>query len=336
MAFRNFDHYKERIYYEPQATKVFKFPRGNLYAGITFDIRAEIDISGGVAANIPDFQIARMIKQLTITQNTNTIIQLSGEMLAAMFSTRNGVAAPGNTGIPVTVANNVQGRHYIYLPFAPMDALRPWDFLMDTRKYEYEMRIEFRDVTSVGTFFGSKNTLAATNAENYLDLELDQIDLKPSPNPAGGWKEDDYAQKSPLMRGLIERTVDVTQSNAQLKIELPEFKTFRNVMLWTTHETNANQTQGNGSVFDGKIELKDTQEKTYSAPRAAMLRERTAQRYGVSALNAGYYEMNMARWGSVTDAETADNVRKLYLLASVVKQANLTQIRVVSDTIEQQ
>jgi hypothetical protein len=333
MAFRNHRHYKERMYYEPLSSKVFKFPRGNLYAGVKLDIRAELNIVTNVAANIPDFQIARMIKELTIVKGTDTIWQISGEGLALLFAIRNGVEAPGNTGISVAVADNKQGRMSLYLPFSPDDTLRPWDFAMDTRKYDYEMRIQFRDITAAGSLFGSfTGTCTATASENYIDIALDHLVLKPGPD--GG--PDALTNSAPLMRGLFERTTDVTQSNNQFKIDLPKFKTFRTLSFWATHETNAGQIQGNGSVFNDKITLKDTQEKEYLAELASMVREDTAQRWKVSSLNAGLYEMPIARWGSVVDAEVSDTANELYILTSVVKQTNATAVRIYSDTIERQ
>lgn len=333
MAFQNRRHYKERIYYEPLGTKVFKFPRGNLYAGFALDIRAEMDIVTNPAANVPDYQIARMIKQLEIVQGTNTIWQISGEALAMLFSHRRGIEAPGNASISTAVANNKQGRHYMYVPFAPDDAFKPWDFLMDTRKYDYEMRIQFRDISAAGTFFASfGGTANVVSVENYIDLSLDQINLRPGPDG----RPDALTNVSPLMRGLFERTADVMQSNNQFKLDLPKFKTFRTITLWATHETNANQVQGNGSVLSDKIILKDTQEKEYLSEMISHVRENTAQRWGVTALNAGLYELPIARWGSTTDALVSDTANELYLLSSVNKQANATAVRIISDTIERQ
>lgn len=337
MAFRSTPRYQERIVYAPNATKTFVFPRGNLYAGMTLDINAEVDISVAAATNAPDYQIARIIKEVEIIQDANTSVwKISGEALAAYFEKRRGIASPGNTTIAGATGNNKQGRMTLYCPFAPEDALKPWDFLMDTRAHKYEMRIVFRDVTQAGTFFatlGGGSTIAAVNEENYIELALDQVDLKVGPNGA----EDALVGTAPLMRGLFERTIDITASNANgLKIDLPVYKTFRNILLWATHETNANQIQGNGGVLTDRVTLLNTQNKTFQVHKASMLREATAVRWEDTALNAGLYEIAVTRWGAVTDTEVSDNSNELYLLAPVTKLANGTALRVISDTVERQ
>lgn len=333
MAFQNRRHYKERIYYEPLGSRVFKFPRGNLFLGFTLDINAEMDITGSPAVNVPDFQIARMIKSLDIVQGTNTIWQISGEGLALLFSKRRGVEAIDNAAIAGATGNNKKGRHFMNVRFAPDDALKPWDFIMDTRKYDYEMRIQFRDITAAGTFFASYGGgVAVTSNENFIDISLDQVNLRPGPTGA----EDALTNSSPLMRGLFERTIDIVQTNNQFKLDLPKFKTFRTLSFWATHEANANQVAGSNLVFNDKIILKDTQEKEYLTELATNIRQDTGQRWGVSTLPAGFYEMPIAAYGAGSDALVSNNTTELYVLTSVAKQVNATAVRVYADTIEQQ
>jgi hypothetical protein len=309
-------------------------PRGNLYAGMWLDINAQVDILTSVCANAPDFQIARMIKRLYINMGPTTVWDISGEALALLFTYRGGVACASNATIAGAVANNVKGRHTLYLPFAPDDALKPWDILMDTRIADYEVRIEFRDLSVAGTLFGSIGTsIGVTNAENYIEVEFEQLKLRVDPNG----QPDALQNQTPLMRGIIERASDITQDNTGFSFDLPDFQTFRNVMLWSTEDTNANQTQGNNSVFDNKIELKDSQSYTYQSVLASTLREKTSQRWKLgSNLPAGLYELNLLQWGAMVDALVSVDVNHMYLYASVAKQANATQVRYITDTAVQQ
>lgn len=326
-----------RIYYEAGATKVFKLPRGNLYKGVNLFIQAEIDLTTG-ASNAPDFQVARMISEFRLVRNSSdTIMSLSGEGIALLFSHINGVEAPSNSTLNGTAANNKQAQHYVHIPFDFASGLKPWDGLMDTRKHDYEIQIVFRDLSAAGTLFGTiSGAITAGTSENYIDIEAEQITLRPSKNNVGAAVNDEFYDKTPFIRGLVERRLDVTQNNTQFQIDLPKHKNFRNLYLWTVHEANTNQIVGENDIFSGMLEVKDTQQKTYHRIRARNLRQETGLKWGNTSLNAGLYHLPITAYGALTDVLKTDSTIEMFVTAEVTKQTNATYVRAFFDTVELQ
>ena len=328
---------RQRLYYEPGATKVYKFPRGNLYAAMNWLLHLEANVVTGAGQNPPDQQIFRAIQNVSLLADGDTIWNLSGEMLAAYFTYRNGVAAAGNSTIPVTVANNVQAQHFLHLPFHPMDAKKPEDFMVDTRKHEYELSITWRDLTAAGVLFGthaSSGEVTVTDAENYLDIELERLALRP--NPFNG-QPDNLSDKTPNVMGLRETTTNVTADNTGFSIDIPEFRNYRNLILWTTHFANTNSEVGENDILNDKVKIFDTQGHIYQNRRAEVIREDTAQRWGVgSNLFNGIYDLNFIKFGAGTDPIVSNSTTKLLAEMGVAKQSNETRVRALFVTQESQ
>lgn len=328
---------KTRLYYEPGATKVYKFPRGNLYAAMNWLLNLEVNVVTGAGENPPDQQIFRAIQNVSLLADGQTVWNLSGEMLAAYYTYHNGVAAAGNTTVAVTVANNVQAQHFLKLPFYPLDAQKPQDFLVDTRKHEYELVITWRDLTAAGVLFGThalSGSVTATDAENYLDIELERLALRP--NPFNG-APDNLDKKTPNVIGLRETTTDVTANNSGFSIDIPEFRNYRNLLLWTTHFANTNSEVGENDILNDKIKIFDTQGHIYQNRKASFVREDTAQRWGVgSNLFNGIYDINLTKFGAGTDPIVSNSTVKLLAEMSVAKQSNVTKVRALFVTQESQ
>lgn len=318
-----------RLTYKAGATVTAKVPRGNLYSGMNFLQKLEVDIVTAVASNVPDYQVGRVMQKVEILRDQDTIWSISGEMLQMKFENRNGTASKGNTTIAGAVATNVKGQLSLHLPFSPDDAMKPWDFAMDTRKHEYTIAITWRDMKVAGTLFGTiGGTIAVVDDENYIDIELERLALRPG---------DSLANTSPFMRGLRQTTTDVVSANSGFEIDVAKFKTYRNIDLVTTHEAATDQEVLVSTVFDGKIHLRDTQDHTYHNRRAEVIHEQTSQNLGLgSGLKDGIYGMPLTAFGSALDAIASDNTHELLLTASVVKLANDTTIHAIFDTIEQQ
>lgn len=318
-----------RIGYDPGTTPTYKFPRGNLFAGMNLLLKVEIDIATNNSAGVPSFQIGRAIQKLEIKRGSTAVWSISGEMLELMCKYRFGNAAKKNATLTVNTGTNKIG--YLYLPirFSPDNALKPWEYAMDTRAHEYTLAITWRDLTAAGTLFGTNaGTVSATKAENYVDIELVTLGLRGN---------DRLASVRPFFRGLIESTHEVTSNNPKYKIETPQDGTFRSVTLVTMEEDSDGADVVNGSVFDDKIILTDNQFKEYHAQRAEFIHQATALRWGLgSNLPDGVFDVHFLEWGSVLDALASDNIHSLKFLASVVKQTGDTTIRSIFDTVEQQ
>ncbi len=318
-----------RIGYDPGVTPTYEFPRGNLFAGMNLLINLEIDIAASASAGVPSFQIGRAIQKLEIKRGNTAVWSISGEMLELMTKYRFGHEGKANAGLTVATGTNKIGQLYLPVRFAPDNALKPWEYAMDTRAHKYTLAITWRDLTAAGTLFGTNaGTVSATKAENYVDIEL--VTLQPRPG-------DRLLEVRPFFRGMIESTHEVGSNNPKFSIETPQDGTFRAMTLVTTEDDTDGATVVSGNVFTDKIILTDNQFKEYHAQRANFVHQATALRWGLgSSLPDGVYDVNFLEWGSVLDVLASDNVKKLKFLAEVTKLTGATNIRAIFDSVEQQ
>lgn len=338
MAFEFNPEYKTRIYYEPGGSAVYRFPSGNIYSAMAMLLKLEANIVSNTASNAPDFQIFNAIASVTLIRNSNQIVwSLSGQALALMFTydRRNGSQAVGNAAIAGSVANNVQGQHYLHCPFHPLNAMRPWDFAVDTRGNDYELRITWRDLTVAGTLFGTiSGTVTVTNSENYLEIELQKLDLRP--NPING-APDSLTNVVPMIVGIREERQEVNSSNTQFQIDIPDFQNYRNVLLFTTHIANTLQEVGENDIIQNRIKVFDTQNRVKQERLADMVRQETSRRWGLgSSIPNGFYDVDLLAFGAASDVIVASNITDLQLQLDVVKQSNATYVRTIYITQEKQ
>lgn len=328
------DEFQEKFIYKRGTPLPFNPPRGNLYAGLTLDVNLEVNIAAGGASNVPSFQVARAIQKLEIKRGNDALWSISGEALAAKFLTRRGIEAKGNLAIAGDEANNVKGRVVLYLPFAPDDAARPQDYLMDTRAHKYEIAITWRDLTAVGTLFGTHTgALTVTDTENTISIHMDRLDLG---NGMDG-KPDAYQNASPLMRGIKEVIEPITATAAGKKLEPDTGKVYRGVTIFAQHEANANQMLGLNTILTNMIVVKDSQGLGHHSVEASTLHAKTSQLRGVgSGLSDGVYDLPFTRFGNLVDELHSNNVRELQILADVTKLANATYLHMIYDTTERQ
>ncbi len=334
MAFEVNNLYSKRFYYEAGATQVHQVPKGNLFSDMDLDINLEIDVVTNTASNAPDFQVARAIQKLEVFKNQTSIWSISGEALAAFFLFHRGAQAASNAAIAGSVATNVAGRMFLACPFAPEDAANPADYAMDTRGDDYEIHITWRNLSAAGTLFGTvSGTITANQGENYIDLTLTKLSLRPSPDGS----LDKYADPKfkPFMRGLRETVTDITANQSLMPFDISKFKTYRRVTMWATHIANTLQEVGENDILTDKIVLKDTQEHIYHSVQAKYLREKTSQQWGVgSSLGAGIYDLPLTRFGNLVDQIVSNQAIELMLLADVTKQSNATKLHLIFDTTE--
>ncbi|MCB9980776.1 MAG: hypothetical protein H6863_06555 [Rhodospirillales bacterium] len=337
MSFEYNPAHRQRVYYSPGGSEIVKFPRGNIYTAMNLAINLEVDVANATNnANIPDNQVARVIQDMALVKNSSdTKWKLSGEALATLFRySRKGVEAASNVQIAVTHnVSNVPGKMHLHCPFHPLDALKPWDFGCDTRGAEWELHITFRDLTAAGTLFGTINAaITAAEAENYIDIELEKLALRPGPNGA-----DSLSNRAPMIVGYRETSTNVTANNPSFSIDIPEMKDYRNVILWTTHFANTLQEVGESDILDDMVKIFDTQDHTYVHRKASVLREDTSLRWALgSSLPAGVYDVNLTKFGSALDRVVSNDVNRLLAEMSVAKQSNATQIRSIFVTQERQ
>jgi hypothetical protein len=336
--FRFKPQYHKRFDYEPNASEVWKLPSGNIFSAINGLAKLEVNIASGGATNAPDFQVLNAIETLELIRDSKTSVwRLSGQAIG-LLATRgfpNGAAGANNLAVAGSAASNVLGQHYFSLKASPMDALVPWDFGIDTRAHDYELRIKWRDLTAVGTLFGTHTgAITATNSENYLYIELENI--VPGFSPVTG-KADALSKVAPLLVGYREEKKSVDASNTQYRIDVPEFQKFHNILLYTTHVANTAQEVGEADIIQNKVRLFNTQQETFQDVRVDMLKEKTSIRWGLGTnINAGFYDLNQTAFGSVLDTLVSNNVNDLFLELDVVKQSNSTYVRPIYITQEQQ
>ncbi len=331
-------NYQTRLFYEPNGTSVYPLPRGNLYAAIDMLLKLEVNIAAGGASNAPDFQVMNAIDNISLIRNKNkTVWSLSGQALAMYCSNRriSGVAAGGNAAIAGAAGNDKVGQHFLSCPAAPFDAANPKDFAIDTRGPEYELKIKWRDLTAAGTLFGTHTgAITCTNSENYIDIELKTLALRP--NPLDG-KPDSLASVSPMVVGLREERLGIAANNTQFEIDLTDGQEYRNVILYNTHIANTLCEVGENDIIQSLITLRDTQNKTIQSRRADMVREQTSQNWGMgSSLHNGVYDLNLTMYGNAVDIVKSTPVRDLRINLDVVKQTNATYVRPVFVTQERQ
>lgn len=323
----------KRFTYEAGQRQTFEIPQGNLYSGMSVDINLEVDLAG-IGSNAPDYQVARAIQKIEILKGSSVYWSLSGEALAAKFRYQRGVEAPGNASIAGAIANNVQGRMFLRCDFSPEDAARPSDYALDSRGSDWELAITWRNLTVAGTLFGTlAGAVTANQSENYIDVSLRKLQLRSTPDG----KADSYENLRPFMRGLREVIEDVTATQDGFLIQPAKLKTYRNILLWSTHMANTLQKVGVNTVLTDKIVIDDTQDKIYHTIAARSLREETGLRWGVgSALPAGLYEIPLTAFGNLVDEIVSDNVVSLRIKPDVTKLANATSIHCIYDTTEKQ
>ena len=328
--------YYKRFYYEANGSETFKFPSGNLFSAMKLLLKLEANIVTSTSSNAPDFQIFNAIDNIQLIRDSKEIVwSLSGQAAALLFTYVKGKAAANNAAIAGTVANNVQGQHFLHCPFYPLDAIKPWDFSCDTRAHDYELKIKWKNLTAAGTLFGTiGSSITVTDSENYLELQLDVI--TPMNSPIDN-KPDGLASVAPLIVGYREDKLAVTANNNKFQIDIPDFQKYRNIVLFTTHVANTLQEVGENDIIQESIKLYDTQKKFYQDVRVDMLREDTSQRWGLgSTLPNGAYDMNILAFGSALDVLVSNNVTNLFLDLDVVKQTNNTFIRPIYVTQEEQ
>lgn len=325
MSFLFQPQYFKRVPYSPGSTEVVRLPAGNLISAIRARLNAEVNVTA--TASLPPFnQVARLCKTIRLNQvGGKTIWSLSGEMAAEIFSNRRGVAGD-NTTIAGTVANDLIGVHHLDMRAAPDDAMKPWDYAIDTRKYDYDLEFVFNDLTVLGNLFGA-GTITATAAESYIDLELEMLTLTLGPDG----KPDSLEKVSPFLRGLTETNVNVDNDNPKLAIRLPDFQEYRNIIIKTT-ETASNQELGRNTVLNDEVMLRTTDNKVIQKVKANALRSRTKQFLGVETLADGLYWLPLTAFGAIGDHVKSDRAAVLELEQSVKKLTGATRVRLVYDT----
>ncbi|GEM_PF-3595339 len=338
MSFGFRPQYKTRLYYEAGKTDVYFLPRGNLFSAINLLLMLEVNVVSSDSSNAPDFQIWNAIERMELIQDSRKAIwSLSGQAAALLFGkTRGaGVAAYANAAIAGTTANNVQGQMYLSCKSYPLDAPKPWDFLIDTRAHQYELKIKWRDLTVAGTLFGTiGSSITLTASENYMEVELDA--LLPMKNPADG-KDDAYARGTPPVVGYIENKQAITASNTKFQVDLAEFQKYRNLIIYATHVVNTAQEVGESDILQNNIKIYDTQGVFYVDELASMVKAKTSRKWGQgSSLNAGVYDIEFTAFGSAFDALQSNNIVNLFMDLDVVKQSNNTYLRTIQVTQEAQ
>lgn len=336
MSLRFKPQYYKRFYYEASGSDVWKLPSGNLFSAINLLLKLQVDIASGGATNAPDFQIFNSIETIELIRDSKNIVwSMSGQAFAALYTREygNGQAAIDNALVAGSAASNVLGQHYLSIKAAPLGALKPWDFAIDTRAHDYELKIKWRDLTVVGTLFGTHTgAITATNSENYLEVELDNI--VPEFNPNTGQK-DGLAKFTPLVVGLREQKLSIDANNNQYQISIPDLTRLHNIILYTTHVANTAQEVGENDILQNKIKLFNTQNNVFQDVLAEMVRQKTARSWGHGTnLNAGIYDLNQTAFGSVNDVLVSNSINDLYLEMDIVKQSNATYLRPIYVTQE--
>src|SRR5690606_18913222 len=125
-----------------------------------------------------------------------------------------------NAAIAGSVANDVVGKYTLKAPFYPLDAVKEWDFGLDTRRHKYELKVKWRDLTVAGTLFGTiSGTITASTGNCYLDVSLDKIIpvMDPTTGKADKWSDPNY---SPLMVSYREDKKEISVSNTKFQVNL--------------------------------------------------------------------------------------------------------------------
>lgn len=331
--------YGDRLVYEPNVTKTFVFPKGNIFSAMDLLLQLEVDIASGGASNAPDFHVFNAIDNISLVLNKKTSIwSLSGQALAAMFTydRESGVAAANNAAVAGSAASNVQGQHFLHCPFYPLDAINPKDFAVDTRwGNTYELKVKWKDITAIGTLFGTHTgAVTTTNSENYLDIVLHVLEL--GLNPING-KEDQLANIAPLVVGLREEKLEVPSSNTKYEVPIEDGIDFRNIVLYTTHEANTGQEVGENDIISEYITLRTSKNQTIQYLPTDMVRERTSQQWGLgSSLPNGIYDIPLTAFGNLTDVLRSTSTFDLVMNLNVTKQSNDTFIRPIFVSQERQ
>lgn len=331
-------NYQKRLFYEPNGTKSIEFPKGNLFSAIDLLLKLEVNIATGGASNAPDFHVFNAIDNISLIKNSNiNVWSISGQAMAALYTydRESGVAAENNAAVAGSAASNVQGQHFLNVPFYPLDAVNKKDFACDTRFNDYELKIKWKDLTAVGTLFGTHTgAITATNTENYLDIELKMLELRP--NPING-QPDALSEVPPMIVGLREERLDVDSSNTKFEVDIVDGIDFRNIILYTTHLANTGQEVGENDIIQNFMRLRDSKNQTMQYRSVEMIRELTSQKWGLgSSLPNGIYDVPLTAYGHATDVVRSTPVKDLIMNLDVVKQTNDTKIRPIFVSQERQ
>ncbi len=326
MAFQFNQQYSKRLNYSPNGTDVFRLPAANLYASFDALLVAKVNILTTASSNLPDYQIFNLIDNISLMQDVkNAVWSLSGQALALMFTNDlrfGGVAAAGNKTIPGTVANAVSGQHYLHCPFYPQNAPNPGEFAVDTRYHTYDLVIKWKDATAASSLFGTigSSVTVTANTDIYLDIQLNKLGLIPNPQTGA---PDILTNIKPLVVGIQEQRIGITQANSKFDIALPKFDSYRKVLLYTTDQANTDQELGVNSVISGDVMLMNSQNQTFNDVLVTMLSQRTSQTWGQGAnINAGLYDFDFLAFGSVMDVLVTNTVNDMFLRLNVTPGTN--------------
>jgi hypothetical protein len=329
---------EERITYAPGARVEREVARGNLIRGVKLLLKGTVNIITAAASNAPAFQVFNLIDTLEIRRGSTVVQRLDGQKLAALFTNRNGIASATNLALAGTVASNVNFQHYVNVPFAPDDALIPEDYLMDTRTHAYTITVIWKDITAIGTVFGtnSANVQVVSNQNIALQMEYEVVEPVNVIGPDGQPIVEKYnSGRRPYMRGLELASTDVAQSN-KLIIPFPLDTTVRAVYLYATEVTN-NVEVGRNTVLTGDIEIYNTNNRQVHTTRAELVRENTSQLLGLgSAIPDGLYKLDLTGFGNLTDALRDVESSRFRIRFDATKLAGVTKVHAVFDTVVMQ
>lgn len=322
----------ERIRYAPGATIDREVPRGNLFAGVNMLLSGIATIASANASVTPDFHVFNLLREIEVIRDSTTVMRISGQRLAALFTYRNHVAAPDNLALVGTVAVGTAFQHFLPLVFAADDLAVPEDQLMDTRAHKYVIRVTWNNIQTQGVMFGTNfGNVSVVNAD---DVTL-QFDLERLGTISLGNKADKYANASPKMRGLVEVPAVVSQTG-QISVDFPVDKTVRNVFFYAT-EVSGNVELGRNTVLTGDILIENTNNKTFHRQPAKMVRQKTGQAFGLgSGTPNGLYGINLTRFGNIVDSLKDMASSRLRAKLDATKLTGNTTVYAIFDTVEDQ
>ena len=319
--------------YSPNGRRNFSLNTADLFGMLYMRFSGTITNGGTSPSAAASEQVARAINQFQMKRSGGKeYIDLPGHMLSLICRRYNGTE--GENVDPATTASTaVPFEIFLPLPFMLLDGVNPEDTLLDTRGGTVEGSILWNNIASAGVMWGTPNSLSVTGTPQ-LEIGVLEYQLLPSLNGSAN----ELTSTRPLVRALRHIRKEVTGSNSNFEIEIPNDPTYRNFWLYTSSVASGVEV-GNNSILTtaADVQLYSSGEKKnlYKLP-VTFVRNITKLTMG-QARPAGFYQVPVITNGKNNQAKPTNVNDRLKLILPVQKDSsNTTYVDVVMESIEEQ
>jgi len=288
-------------------------PRDLLYHHLGIRLKGEVDIVTAVTTAWADAPWSLIRRIEIVADGKDTIKSIEGEFLRNFNRIFYGTD-PAASAMPTAVAANQPFNAFMHLPFEMPRSVRPIDTLLDSRRLStFQMVVTWGDSNSVY----SANPANATITPADTTLEVSAMQSFGLDGPFAAHKQ-------------LNISKDVTQVDPNFQIILPVGNLFRAFLVTARNYgvAPANVEPGTGSnVVIQKLTLRSGTEVFFNK-NSFETQDDNKRLYGIENWPAGWYVIEFAPDGLLTESLNTSGFSSLDLLLDVLNPATTNRIKV--------